>query len=107
MESERYGLPANADSPVQENVVPATLARAKGELDQLLVGAELDRVGRAGLRALWLQSVLTAVITERSLAGAPVLGVAIDHTEWTRGHAVAAAVTHVGLKHHRLMLGAD
>ena len=23
---ERYGLPANADSPVQENVVPATLA---------------------------------------------------------------------------------
>src|SRR5204862_286572 len=23
---ERYGLPANADSPIQENVVPATLA---------------------------------------------------------------------------------
>ena len=29
---ERYGLPANADSPVQENVVPATLAAMAGGL---------------------------------------------------------------------------
>jgi formate dehydrogenase iron-sulfur subunit len=29
---ERYGLPANADSPVQENLVPATLAAVAGGL---------------------------------------------------------------------------
>ncbi len=29
---ERYGLPANADSPIQENVVPATLAAMTGGL---------------------------------------------------------------------------
>ena len=80
---------------------------ARGDLHQLLVGAELDRVGRAGLRAGRLQPVLEAVVAERALAGAPVLGVAVDHAERTRRHAVAAAVADVRLQHHRLMLGAD
>ena len=80
---------------------------ARGDLHQLLVGAELDRVGRAGLRAGRLQSVLQAVITERALPCPPVDGVAVDHAERTRGHAVATPVAHVRLEHHRLMLGSD
>ncbi len=80
---------------------------ARGDLHQLFVGAELDRVGRAGLRACRLESILEAVITERALAGTPVLGVAVDHPERTGRHAVAATVADVGLQHDRLILGPD
>jgi len=71
------------------------------------MGTELDRVRGAGLGAGRLQSVLESVVTERALTGASVLWVAVDHAERTRGHAVAAAVAHVRLEHHRLMLGPD
>jgi formate dehydrogenase iron-sulfur subunit len=43
---ERYGLPANADSPVQENVVPATLAGVGAGL-LAAAGAVLAFVGAA------------------------------------------------------------
>ena len=80
---------------------------ARGDLHQLLVRAELDRVRRARLRARRLEPVLEAVVTERAFARAAVVRVAADHPERTRRHAVATAVAHVRLQHHRLMLGAD
>src|SRR5690606_17835678 len=68
---------------------------ALGELDELVVGAELDRVGRAGLRAGGLEAVLEAVVAERALGGAAVVVVAVDDAERARRHAVAAAVADV------------
>ena len=58
-------------------VQPAIVQRRDAPLrdvDQLVVGAELDRVGRARLRARRLQSVLEAVVAERALGGAAVVG---------------------------------
>ncbi len=80
---------------------------ARGELDQLFMGPELDRVGRAGLRAGRLEPVLETVVAERALAGPPILGVAVDHAERTGRHAVAAAVADVRLEDDGLVLGAD
>ncbi len=54
---ERYGLPAQADSPVQENVVPATLAAvgaglaaAGGATIAFVLGS---RLGRSAARGSW------------------------------------------------------
>ena len=78
-----------------------------GELDELVVGAELDRVGRARLRARGLEAVLQAVVAEGALGGPAVVVVAVDDAERARRDAVAAAVADVGLQDHRLELGAD
>ena len=77
------------------------------DLAQLVVGAELDRVGRAGLRAGRLQAVLEPVVAERALGGAAVVVVAVDDAERARRDAVAAAVADVGLEHDGAELGAD
>src|SRR6185503_18708733 len=89
--------------------------------------AELDRVGRAGLRAGGLVAPLQPVVAERALPDAAVLLLAelesedlrgrvvrvprdvalVEHAEGTSGHAVAAAVADVLLHDDRAVLGAE
>jgi hypothetical protein len=57
---------------------------APGRLDELVVGAELDRVGGARLGARGLEPVLEAVVAERALGGAAVVGVAVRNAERAR-----------------------
>src|SRR5207302_934022 len=80
---------------------------AGGDVDELLVRTELDRVGGARLRAGRLEAVLEAVVAERALGGAAVDLVAVDDAERARRDAVAAAVAYVRLKHDGVELGAD
>ena len=79
----------------------------RGHLEQLVVRPELDRIGRAGLRARRLEAVLEPVVAERALRGAAVDRVAVDHAERARRDAVPAAVADVRLQHDGLELGAD
>src|SRR5205823_5006603 len=81
-----------------------------GALAQLVERPELDRVGRAGLRAGRLVTALEPVVAERALPDAAVLLSTqwpgrrvgrrgqvplVEHAERTRRHAVAAAVADV------------
>ena len=97
--------------PVQVSAIdPAAMQlgdSARGEVDELVVGAELDRVGGAGLGARRLEPILEPVVAEGALAGPAVDVVAVHDAERTRGDAVAAAVADVGLEDHGLVLGAD
>ena len=74
---------------------------------ELVVGPELDRVGRARLRARGLEAVLHPVVAERALRGAPVDLVAVHDAEGARRDAVPAAVADVGLQDHGVELGPD
>src|SRR5439155_11588298 len=76
-------------------------------LDELVVGPELDRVGRARLRAGGLEAVLEAVVAQRALRGSAVVVVAVDDAERARGHAVAAPVADVRLQDDGLELRPD
>src|SRR5690606_23034930 len=77
-------------------------------LDQLVDRAELDRVGRADLRARGLEPVLQPVVAQRALVRlARALPVDFDDAERARGLAVAAAVAHVLLHQHGVEPGAD
>ena len=96
-----------------------------GALAQLVELAELDRVGRARLRARRLVAALQPVVAERALPDAPVLLLAeerqrerrvvgrarqvalVDDAERARRHAVAAAVADVLLHDDRAELGAE
>jgi hypothetical protein len=78
-----------------------------GEVDDLVVRPELDRVGRAGLRARRLQPVLQPVIAEGALRGAAVDVIAVDDAERARRDAVPAAVADVRLEDDRVELGPD
>ena len=56
---ETYGLPADAESPIQDSVVPATAAAvsagllaAAGVAAAFVLGAAREPTARAGLRAL-------------------------------------------------------
>src|SRR5205085_2542459 len=98
------------------------LVRAVAELVDL---AELDRVGRAGLRARGLVAALQPVVAERALPDAAVLLLAeeregerrvrgrarqvalVEHAERARGDAVAAAVADVLLHDDGVVLGAE
>ena len=59
--------------------------------------AELDALRRTGLGAGGRQAVLLPVVAERTLPGAPVGVVQLDHAEGAGDLAVAAAVADVGL----------
>jgi formate dehydrogenase iron-sulfur subunit len=50
---ERYGLPARADSPIQENVVPATIAAAGAAVAFVLAAKKENRMRRALARNRW------------------------------------------------------
>src|SRR5205807_3887884 len=80
------------------------LLGATAQLGEL---AELDRVGRAGLRARRLLVVLEAVVAERALPYAAVALALIEHAKRAGRHAVAAAVAHVLLHDDRAVLGAE
>src|SRR3954452_12397827 len=76
-------------------------------LTQLGQRTELDRVRRTRLRAGRLLVVLQPVVTERALPHATVVLALVEHAERTRWNAVAAAVAHVLLHHHRSELRAE
>ena len=69
--------------------------------------AELNRLRRARRRARRLQARLLAVVAERALERAPVVGPPIDDAERAGDDAVAAAVADVGLDEDAAELGAD
>ena len=64
---------------------------------ELFDRSEGDRIGRTRFRARGLEAVLLAIVAERALLRAPVVGLDRDHAERARGHAIAAPVAHVGL----------
>ena len=66
-------------APVQLGDAP------RGDVDELVVRAELDRVRRAGFGAGRLEPVLEPVVAERALAGAPVDLVAVDDPKGQAG----------------------
>src|SRR5690606_10871945 len=67
-----------------------------GEHVHVLLPAELDRAGRAGLHARGLLPDRDAVRAQRALVGLVVLLADARHVEGTAGHAVAAADALVG-----------
>ncbi len=78
---------------------PHALQPRRGTLAQLVERAELDRLGRACLRARRLLASLEAVVAERALPHPPVPAALVEHAERARDDAVAAAVAHVRLHH--------
>src|SRR5829696_5387228 len=64
-------------------------------LSQLVEVPELDRVGRARLRAGGLEPVVQPVVTHRALPRAAIAFTTLDHTVWAGRNAVAAAVANV------------
>ena len=92
-------------------VEPARAGRLRA-LAQLVERAELDRLGRARLRARGLEAVLQPVVAERALPGRALAVrasdlAAVDHAERARGDAVAAAVADVLLHDDGAELGAE
>lgn len=69
---ERYGLPAQADSPIQENVVPATIAA---------MGA-----GLAAAAAVAAAFVLPGTRDGTRLASAVAVGTGVAELAWSRRH---------------------
>src|SRR5207253_4765381 len=67
-------------------------------------GAEVDRLGRACLRACGLEARLHPVVAERALLGGPGYGIDVDHAERARADAVAAAVARIRLDDDRIEL---
>src|SRR5262245_9035147 len=71
---------------------------------QIIQSAKDDRFGGTNFCAGGYESALLSIVTERALECASSigkrLGPAIDHAEWTRDHAVAAAVADVVLHKH-------
>src|SRR3954467_7717724 len=67
--------------------------------------AEQDRSGGACRRAGRLEPDLLAVVTERALERASIVGPAVDDAERATDHTVATAVADVRLDVHRLELG--
>lgn len=66
-----------------------------GALAQLVEWSELDRFGRAGLRAGRFLSRAQAVVAHRALERPAVVLTLLDHPVRAGGHAVAAAVADV------------
>src|SRR5258705_13435615 len=64
---------------------------------QLVHIAKEDGLCGAGFGTGRREAVLLPVVAERALPRAPVLTVQIDHAEWARRHAVAAAIADVWL----------
>jgi formate dehydrogenase iron-sulfur subunit len=59
---ERYGLPANADSPIQEQVVPATLAATGAGFAAAVATAVAFYTTRPGRRAPLLQAIAVGTV---------------------------------------------
>jgi hypothetical protein len=87
---------------------PVQLAQALvGPGLQLVELPELDRLGRAGVRAGRFQVVPEPVVAERALPRPAVVLAPVDDPERAGGHAVPAAVADVRLDHDRAELGAE
>src|SRR5687767_8045012 len=76
-------------------------------LPQLVQRAELNRCGRARLRARGRLSVQQAVVAERALPHPTVALALVDDAERAGGHAVAAAIADVLLHDDGAELGAE
>src|SRR5690349_6488074 len=76
-------------------------------LAQVAELTELDRVGRARLRARRLLVVLEPVVTERALPHAAIALALVEHAEGTGGNAIPAAIAHVLLHHDGVELRAE
>src|SRR6266567_3022080 len=97
-----------AVQPSLRHARPVHLREAPpGPLAELIQRAELDGVGRAGLRAGRLHPDLEPVVAQRALEGTPVVLALVDDPVGACGYAVAAAVAHVFLHDHRPELGAE
>src|SRR6185295_17052387 len=77
-----------------------------GAAAQVVELAEQDRVRRARLRARRRLALALAVVAERALERAAVVGPPVDHAERTADDAVAATVADIWLHVDRCQLGA-
>src|SRR5262249_29733678 len=76
-------------------------------LAQLADGAELNRLGRAGLRTRRLQTSLHPVIAESALLCGARRRIHFDDAEGTSRNTVAAAVASVRLDYDSIEFSAD
>ena len=77
---------------------------------EIIQSTKDDRFGWTHFCAGWDESALLSIVTKCTLERAACigkwLGAAVDHAEWTRNDAVAAAVADIVLHKHGTDLGA-
>src|SRR6476646_11589368 len=76
---------------------------------QIIEASEDNRFGWTNLRASRCEAALLSIVAEGALECAAGVGQrrgsTIDHAEWTRDDAIAAAIADVVLHQHRTDLG--